>query len=856
MGEKAPGDDVGSPQQLANETLGFEDRRDETRVADGNRENCPKSESGDSLQERDEEDARVTSPTGTPGAAVAETDEALYRHRYHDQFFAQHHPSASAGGDLMLLSPGSRVPSLLHVADATGVETALGGAAYAGELLALRSALSEKELELLELQQAYLELAGKSEEMKVKTQRAMAFKADATRQLEEANKSRNEARAAAEAATEKARKMQAELRAAREGGAAAREELRAYREKLDEQQKRAAAAELAISKAQSDASNARHERDTLRRKSREETTKLTRRLEEETKAARGERDAARSEAKKRVKELEKDRDEARAEVKKFKALEKELAGLMAEQGEERKETAKRLIRAEEKAVELAAERDVAIERVKRMTEQRQEEEDRLSKNIGRKAHAEAASESMAQALAEAKAQMDSVETEAREQRKTDRMQVEEARAEMARVQVQMQTEVASVRAEAQAEVAKALAEVREQEEAVARAQSQTQALVNAQHSLKVKVEQLVERVGETQRYAASRAAAASRHKEVARDLRRQLGEMHTAFLESQAKVSSMKLEVDLQRKAVEELRSIMSMLRAQVPAHSNSPVLDLEMVSKTVRETAMTAIKEAAAAEASAKEATALSITGAVEEVISVLASALKSSSKIGGIESQLFLQQWTMINAAGESFGSGSGGTVPALLSIGRYVAESLVTLASRAVAAENANEAAQIATEEARENVNDLNLELASLRAEFEAMQTAAQREAEAAKGWEDAAAHAESAWTESQQELREARAQAAEAEERTNIQRYKLESTINKLSETDQKNAQLDQIIQRLATRSFGPVAGNGLPGAGDAGVGMAMGLRQRLTGSHDGVLPTRHHAEQISTNAPVYRGRIHR
>ena len=53
---------------------------------------------------------------------------------------------------------------MVSVEDAVGIEAALGGAAYAGELLALRSALSEKELELLELQQAHLALASRSEE--------------------------------------------------------------------------------------------------------------------------------------------------------------------------------------------------------------------------------------------------------------------------------------------------------------------------------------------------------------------------------------------------------------------------------------------------------------------------------------------------------------------------------------------------------------------------------------------------------------------------------------------------------------------------------------------------------------------
>jgi hypothetical protein len=188
-------------------------------------------------------------------AAAAEQEEAEQEeedysrrphphHHHENQFAAQYHQTALSHGwgDRAMLSPGGGYAhahggAMLSVEDALGIEAALGGAAYAGELLALRSALSDKELDMLELQQAHLTLAGKSEETRVKLQRALSAKGEVTRSLEGAGRARDEARGAAEAATEKMGKMRVELAAAREGAAAAREESAAYRDKLEAEQR-------------------------------------------------------------------------------------------------------------------------------------------------------------------------------------------------------------------------------------------------------------------------------------------------------------------------------------------------------------------------------------------------------------------------------------------------------------------------------------------------------------------------------------------------------------------------------------------------------------------------------------------
>lgn len=178
-------------------------------------------------------------------------------------------------------------------------------------------------------------------------------------------------------------------------------------------------------------------------------------------------------------------------------------------------------------------------------------------------------------------------------------------------------------------------------------------------------------------------------------------------------------------------------------------------------------------------------------------------------------------------------------LLSVAHRAAGALETVTSRAAAAEDAHGAAQEAAEEARQTANDLHLELSAAQAECKAMQLAAERESEVAKGWEDAAARAESAWMESQQELRAARVAAAAERERADRDRGKLESTIQRLSDSDQQNAKLDEVIQRLATRSFGPVL------AGDdallGGVGVSSNSREGIP---------RYRAEV----SPVHRGHV--
>lgn len=175
-------------------------------------------------------------------------------------------------------------------------------------------------------------------------------------------------------------------------------------------------------------------------------------------------------------------------------------------------------------------------------------------------------------------------------------------------------------------------------------------------------------------------------------------------------------------------------------------------------------------------------------------------------------------------------------------------MTATSRAAAAEDAHGAAQEAAEEARQAVKDLRLDLAAAQAELEAVQAAAERESEVARGWEDAAARAESAWMESQQEVRAARAQAAAADERADRNKSKLES-----------NAKLDEVLQRLATRSFGPFSAGedgASPRSERAGTGAGAGA---VFGPSFGIplredsRSHRHRAEQTSTALPVHRGR---
>jgi hypothetical protein len=808
-----------------------------------------------------------TNPAGTEADVVADTWAAASQEAYHqngdlqyesdDQFVTQGGSDdlvPLAGGSLTI--PGSYY-SLLSVQDAAGIEAALGGAAYAGELLALRSALSEKELELLELQQAHFALAGKGEEARVKLHRALGARGDAARGMEGAVRSRDEARAAADAATEKVGKMRVELRAAREGAAAVREESAAYRVRLESEQRRVTAAERTTAKATTDASNARHERDAVRRDVTLGAAALARRLEEERDAAALEaaaltrrlelRDAAAIEAAALTRRVEGEREVARRERDTATAA---AAALMAERDGalahvNRVEGERDVARGERDTATAAAaalmvERDGVLAHVNRLEGEREVAPGERDTVAALRAERDAA-------LAHVRklTQHKSKEREESHSR-SDKAGRGEAQAETA-----ARRQADDVRVdEARAEAGRARAEAREHARAATQAAAATRAVVAAQATLEARLGHVLERVNDTQKHAASRAAAASRHKEAARDLRRRLTVVHATLVEAQAIAAKKSIEAHLLRKAGDELRTMLSTFRAQPPPPA--PTVDAEAVNVVATETAaavaaaVAAVRVAAAADTSAREVAAAATAGAVEEATFVLTSALKQCSESRGVEFSLLRHLATTAGRIGSENRSG-GGEASALLTVAHRAAQSLATATSQAAAAED--------------TASNLHLELAAVQAERQAVHAAAERESEVARGWEDAAARAESAWMDSQKQLHAARAAGEKERARAESawmdsqkqlhaaraagekERKTLESTAHWLSDSDLQNAKLDEVIQRLATRSLGTIDG-GKECEDDEAVGARAG-DARVGGAsssiREGLRPRRYRAE---------------
>jgi len=125
------------------------------------------------------------------------------------------------------------------------IGAAIGVATSAGELLALRDDLSEKELELLEMQQSFAALVAKRDEVKAQLKTASRFKEDSANILQSAVKFKEEAQITAKNATQRADKLQADLKATREAAASAKTRATHYKEKCEAEVERAAAAESA-----------------------------------------------------------------------------------------------------------------------------------------------------------------------------------------------------------------------------------------------------------------------------------------------------------------------------------------------------------------------------------------------------------------------------------------------------------------------------------------------------------------------------------------------------------------------------------------------------------------------------------
>ena len=134
---------------------------------------------------------------------------------------------------------------MTSVEDDAAMGVALGDATSAGEILALRDELSEKELELLELQQSLAELVAKHDEVKAQLKKASRFKEDSANILQSAVKFKEEAQITAKNATERADKLQADLKSTREAAASAKKMATHFKEKCEAEHERAAAAESA-----------------------------------------------------------------------------------------------------------------------------------------------------------------------------------------------------------------------------------------------------------------------------------------------------------------------------------------------------------------------------------------------------------------------------------------------------------------------------------------------------------------------------------------------------------------------------------------------------------------------------------
>ena len=165
---------------------------------------------------------------------------------------------------------------MTSVEEDAAIGVALGDATSAGEILALRDELSEKELELLEMQQSFAELVAKHDEVKAQLKKASRFKEDSANILQSAVKFKEEAQITAKNATERADKLQADLKSTREAAASAKKMATHFKEKCEAEHERAAAAESA-------AAALRVELETFRKSSTAKIAELNEKLESRSK---------------------------------------------------------------------------------------------------------------------------------------------------------------------------------------------------------------------------------------------------------------------------------------------------------------------------------------------------------------------------------------------------------------------------------------------------------------------------------------------------------------------------------------------------------------------------------------------
>jgi hypothetical protein len=286
-------------------------------------------------------------------------------------------------------------------------DPATHGVAVAAELLDLREALSEKELQILEMQQAHFSLAN-DEDLNAKAQTA------ARKELS------SKMRESAVRAKAKIRVLRAELKAAREAaaaereatgaeraaGASARDELATYREKWVDEKRAAAVAEAVAEKAKEhvgtareERAEAREERDAARRDTLEKTRELSA-LREATEPTRRESEVA--------------LDEARRAAARFQAAATAAEAELAEARDELRRVARR----EGKATATANDRALTL--------LKQNADERVHEAITRETaaieeaamHASIAKEAVAKAEAVARS---SVELKAKTQALIDRV---------------------------------------------------------------------------------------------------------------------------------------------------------------------------------------------------------------------------------------------------------------------------------------------------------------------------------------------------------------------------------------------------------------------------------------------------
>ena len=165
---------------------------------------------------------------------------------------------------------------MTSVEEDAAIGVALGDATSAGEILALRDELSEKELELLEMQQSFAELVAKHDEVKAQLKKASRFKEDSANILQSAVKFKEEAQITAKNATERADKLQADLKSTREAAASAKKMATHFKEKCEAEHERAAAAESA-------AAALRVELETFRKSATAKIAELNEKLESRSK---------------------------------------------------------------------------------------------------------------------------------------------------------------------------------------------------------------------------------------------------------------------------------------------------------------------------------------------------------------------------------------------------------------------------------------------------------------------------------------------------------------------------------------------------------------------------------------------